>query len=75
MYLTGLMKMDSKGGQGREPADEQCEQTFYVLQADCENIRELIRALECEPVRNVIANWQTEIMEDPERTREEAMKF
>ena len=58
VYLTGLMKMDSKNGLGFEPADESCEQTFDVLRQDCENVRELLQAMESEPVRKTIGNWR-----------------
>lgn len=70
-YLTRLMKMDSKNGAGFEPADETCEETFYILQKDCENVRELIRAMESEPVRKTIANWETLVAAH----KEDAMKF
>lgn len=75
VYLTGLMKLDSKNGAGFEPADENCTETFEILQKDCENVRDLIKALESEPVRKTIANWQQLIMADETSAREEAMKF
>lgn len=58
VYLNGLLKMDSKNGLGFEPADENCVETFEILKQDCENVRELIRAMESEPVRKTIANWE-----------------
>ena len=71
VYLTGLLRMDSKNGAGFEPADERCVETFEILQKDCENVRELIRALESEPVRKTIANWETLVAAH----KEDAMKF
>ena len=74
-YLTRLKLMDSKDHLGLEPIDEEAEESFMELDQDCRNVRELIQALESEPVRQVIANWQVMIMADPRYARENAMKF
>ena len=41
----------------------------------CEILQDLIQALESEPVRRSIANWQKELMQEPEKARAEAMRF
>ena len=70
VYLTGLLKMDSKNGAGFEPADENCVETFEILQKDCENIRELIQAMESELVRKTLSDWRNKI----KGNKEEATK-
>lgn len=74
-YLERMKRMDSKDRKGLEPLDEETAESFYELEEECKIIRELIQANESEPVRRAIANWQNEIMDNPEEAREKAMAF
>lgn len=52
----------SKNGRMLEPL-KGYEERFRDAQEKAERIREIIHALESEPVRRSMANWQIEIME------------
>lgn len=60
-YQTRWLKMSSKGRKGREPIDG-LEDEFYEREAKCRILRELIQALESDPVREVLADWQVRLM-------------
>lgn len=47
------------------------EEVFEESQKKCAILRELIQALESEPVRRSVANWQMEIMKGKEVTLED----
>ncbi len=47
------------------------ETDFFLAQQDCEVLRDLIQALECEPVRAVLAAWREEL---EKHQKEEAKK-
>lgn len=52
----------SKGGRKLEPM-RGLETIFDEQQQKCHILREMIQAMESEPVRRSIANWQQEIMD------------
>ena len=55
-------KAFSKNEEGREP-EERYGSLFREYEEKCKILRELIRALESEPVRNVLADWQKLIVD------------
>ena len=60
-YQERWMKTSSKGLKGIEPL-EGLEDEFYERQEKCRILRELIQAMESEPVRAAIAEWQIRLM-------------
>lgn len=74
-HLELMKKMDSKDQKGMEPLDKETAESFYELEEECRIIRELIQANESEPVRKAIADWQKEVMDNPQGSREKAMDF
>ena len=67
------LEESSKGRKGLEP-EKGLEEQFEEQQKKCELLREMIRALESEPVRKALANWQQELMADEEQAKRNAMK-
>jgi hypothetical protein len=66
------LRMFSKGQQGLEPK-KGSEKQFEEQQQKCDVLREMIRALESEPVRKAMADWQAELMADEEKAKRDAM--
>lgn len=56
-WMERIKKAYSKNEEGREP-EEKYREAFIEYEKKCEVLRELIRALESEPVRDAMANWQ-----------------
>lgn len=76
-YLTRerqKLKMVSKGGNMLEPAFGLAAE-WKTQRKRCEILQKLVRALESEPVRRSIAEWQKEMLQAPEQARAEAMRF
>ncbi len=61
-YERGLKRLCSVDHEGRLPAKGE-EDLFYEQQKKCRIIQELIQALDSEPVRRTLADWQKELME------------
>ena len=56
-WMERIKTAYSKDLKGREP-DEKYGNMFQEYEEKCQILRELIRALESEPVRDAISNWQ-----------------
>lgn len=61
-YQERWKNMASKDREGRVPV-EGLEDEFYEREAKCRILREMIQALESEPVRAAMAEWQIRLME------------
>lgn len=57
-----IMRAYSKNGRGLE-AQRDCWEEFKRQQEKCRILREMIQALDSEPVRKALANWQKEVMD------------
>ena len=69
-YLDGKRASASKGGRGME-AIRGMEDIFNEYDQKCHIIRDLLQAMETQPVREVLAQWAIDRMlpENPERDR------
>jgi len=61
-YERGIKRLCSVDHKGRLPAKGE-EDLFYDQQKKCKILEEMIQALDSEPVRKALADWQTELME------------
>ena len=68
--MRRLRNSFSHKGWGMVPIDRYHE-FFEEYSRKCEIIEEMIHALDSEPVRRALANWQKELMEDERRHQEE----
>ena len=62
-YERDLWKLTSEGYDMRVPM-KGMEDLFAEQRKKCEILQEMLHALESEPVRHVLANWQQEVMKN-----------
>lgn len=62
-YERGLTRLCSVDHEGRIPLHGS-EDLFYDQQKKCKIIEELIQALDSEPVRRTLADWQKDVIQN-----------
>lgn len=62
-YKRGLKKLCSVDHQGRMPL-KGSEDLFYAQQKKCGIIEDMIHAMDSEPVKRAMADWQKDVMEN-----------